>query len=233
MTHLLIVEDDQRLASALTEILRENGYAVDAVHDGRTGLDYGLTGHYDVIILDVMLPHMNGFEVVAELRRKKISTPVLILTAKDAIPEKVQGYDSGADDYMTKPFSPTELLAHLRALTRRKGEVLFETLDLADLSLNLETNDLSCGAESIHLRMKEFLILQALMEHPGRIISKDALLERAWGLESAAEANNVEAHISFLRKKLRFLGSCTRIETVPKLGYRLVGDVEGKGGAHG
>ena len=232
MSRILIVEDDRRLASALAEILRENGYVTDAVHDGQTGLEYGLAGLYDVIILDVMLPHLDGFQVVAELRRKKVSTPVLILTAKDAIPEKVQGFDSGADDYMTKPFSPTELLAHLRALTRRKGEVLFETLDFSDISLNLESNDLSCGGESIHLRMKEFLILHALMEHPGRIVSKDALLERAWGIDSLADANNVEAHISFLRKKLRFLNSNVRIETVPKLGYRLVTSDNGQDGIH-
>ena len=222
MLKILIVEDDTRLASALAEILRENGYEVDAVNDGQTGLEYGASRIYDVIILDVMLPKIDGFSVVAELRRKKVSTPVLILTAKDAIPEKVQGYDSGADDYMTKPFSPTELLAHLRALTRRRGEVVFETLDFADLALDLEGSDLACGTESIHLRMKEFLILKMLMENPERIISKDTLLEHAWGADSSADANNVEAHVSFLRKKLRFLGSRTQIEAVPKLGYRLI-----------
>lgn len=218
---VLIVEDDKRLANALSEILQENGYTVDVVNDGQTGLEYGLSGIYDVIILDVMLPTLDGFQIVAELRRHKLSTPVLILTAKDAIPEKIQGYDSGADDYMTKPFAPAELLAHLRALTRRKGEVVFETLDFADISLNLESNDLTCGDDSIHLRMKEFLLLEALMEHPGHVISKEALLERAWGIDSATDMNNVEAHISFLRKKLRFLGSRAQIETVPKLGYRL------------
>lgn len=233
MSRILIVEDDRRLASALAEILQDNGHTVDAVHDGQTGFEYGLSDLYDVIILDVMLPHLDGFQVVSELRRKKISTPVLILTAKDAVPEKVQGYDSGADDYMTKPFSHTELLAHLRALTRRKGEVLFETLDFADISLNLENSDLSCADDSIHLRMKEFLILSALMEHPGRIVSKDALLERAWGIESTIEANTVEAHISFLRKKLRFLGSHAQIETVPKLGYRLIDISEEKDVGHG
>ena len=142
MTQVLIVEDDRRLAEALAEILREHGYGVDTVDNGQDGLDYGASDIYDVIILDVMLPQMDGFQVVSELRRKKISTPVLLLTAKDAVPDKVQGYDSGADDYMTKPFSPTELLAHLRALTRRKGEVVFEALDLADITLNLESNHL-------------------------------------------------------------------------------------------
>ncbi|WP_251197549.1 response regulator transcription factor [Anaerotardibacter muris] len=222
MTQLLLVEDDRRLSDALAEILREHGYEVDTVNNGKDGLDYAASGVYDVVILDVMLPLMDGFHVVSELRRKKISTPVLLLTAKDAVPDKVQGYDSGADDYMTKPFSPTELLAHLRALTRRKGEVMFEVLDFADISLNLESNDLSCRGETIRLRMKEFLILKILMENAGRIISKETLLERAWGIDSDADANNVEAHISFLRKKLRFLDAHAQIETVPKLGYRLI-----------
>lgn len=221
MTQVLIVEDDARLASALAEILRDNGYEVDAVHDGLTGFEYGQSDIYDVIILDVMMPKMDGFEVVSELRRKKVSTPVLMLTAKDAVPEKVQGFDSGADDYMTKPFSPTELLAHLRALTRRKGEVVFETEDFGDISLGLESCDLSCGGETIHLRMKEFLILQALIENAGRVVSKDTLLDRAWGVDSMADVNNVEAHVSFLRKKLKFLESKVQIETVPKMGYRL------------
>ncbi len=221
MTQVLIVEDDSRLASALAEILRDNGYEVDVVHDGLTGFEYGQSEIYDVIILDVMMPKMDGFEVVTELRRKKVSTPVLMLTAKDAVPEKVRGFDSGADDYMTKPFSPTELLAHLRALTRRKGEVVFETEDFGDISLGLESCDLSCGGETIHLRMKEFLILQALMENAGHVVSKDALLDRAWGVDSMADANNVEAHVSFLRKKLKFLESKVQIETVPKMGYRL------------
>lgn len=219
---LLIVEDDVKLARALAEILRSNGYEVDVVHDGISGLEYALAGAYDAIILDVMLPGMDGFEVVTKLRRKKVSTPVLLLTAKDSVPDKVLGYDSGADDYMTKPFAPAELLAHLRALTRRKGEVVFETLDFADISLNIESSDLLCGSESIHLRMKEFLILKALMEGAGRVVSKDTLLERAWGIDTLADANNVEAHVSFLRKKLRFLGSHVAIEAVPKLGYRLV-----------
>lgn len=221
MPRILLVEDDKRLSSALCEILRNNGYTVDALDNGREGLEYGSSELYDVIILDVMLPGLDGFQIVAELRRQHISTPILILTAKDSIPEKIKGYDNGADDYMTKPFSPAELLAHLRALTRRKGEVIFETLTFADLSLNLESNDLTCNDNTLHLRMKEFLILEILMENAGHIISKETLLDRVWGVDSITDANNVEAHISFLRKKLRFLNSCAQIETVPKLGYRL------------
>ena len=153
---VLIVEDDVRLAQALAHILAENGYQTDVVHDGASGLAYAECGDYDVIILDVMLPKMDGFAVVAQLRRKSISVPVLLLTARDAVPDKITGLDSGADDYMTKPFAPAELLAHLRALTRRQGEVLFEKLAAGDLVLNLESYDLACGSKSIHLSYKEF-----------------------------------------------------------------------------
>lgn len=153
---ILIVEDDVRLARALAHILEENGYGTDVVHNGADGLAYAESDIYDVVILDVMLPKMDGFTVVAELRRKNVSTPVLLLTARDAVPDKITGLDSGADDYMTKPFSPAELLAHLRALTRRQGEVIFEKLDAGDLSLNLESYDLTCGQKAIHLSFKEF-----------------------------------------------------------------------------
>ncbi len=203
---VLIVEDDVRLAAALERILEENGYVVDTVHDGQSGVDWGETGIYDVIILDVMLPKMDGFTVASSLRRKNISTPILLLTARDAVPDKITGLDSGADDYMTKPFSPAELLAHLRALTRRQGEVVFETLDAGDLSLNVESYDLSCGGKSIHLSYKEFSLARILMANPGQVISKEQIIAKVWGVESTAE-DNVEAYVSFLRKKLSFLGS--------------------------
>lgn len=220
--NILVVEDDTRLSDALAHILRENGYEADAVHDGATGLEWAASGSYDVVILDVMLPKMDGFSVVAELRRRGVSTPVLLLTARDAVPDKITGLDSGADDYMTKPFSPAELLAHLRALTRRQGEVVFETLSFADLVLNLESFDLACGGKSIHLSFKEFALAKVLLSNPGQVVSKDLLIEKVWGIESSAEDNNVEAYISFLRKKLAFLGSAARIETLRKAGYRLV-----------
>lgn len=219
---VLIVEDDKRLAQALGHILEENRYEVDVVHDGATGCDWAASDQYDIIILDVMLPKMDGFSVVAELRRQSVSTPVLLLTARDAVPDKITGLDSGADDYMTKPFSPAELLAHLRALTRRQGEVVFETVTAGDLCLNLESFDLSCGAKSIHLSFKEFSLARVLMANPGQVVSKDLLIEKVWGIESSAEDNNVEAYVSFLRKKLAFLGSTTHIETLRKAGYRLV-----------
>lgn len=221
---ILIVEDDVRLAQALGHILEENGHDTDVVHDGVAGLDWAASGQYDAIVLDVMLPKMDGFSVVAGLRRQSISTPVLLLTARDAVPDKITGLDSGADDYMTKPFSPAELLAHLRALGRRQGEIMFEKLEFADLSLNLESFDLACGAKSIHLSFKEFSLAKVLMANHGQVVSKDLLIEKVWGIESSAEDNNVEAYVSFLRKKLDFLGSKARIETLRKAGYRLTMD---------
>ena len=220
------MEDDARLAKALGHILEENGYHTDIVHDGAAGLSYAESGIYDVIILDVMLPKMDGFAVVAELRRAGTSTPVLLLTARDAVPDKITGLDSGADDYMTKPFSPAELLAHLRALTRRQGDVLFEKLTAGDLELNLESYDLSRAGKSIHLSYKEFSLTKVLLANPGQVVSKEMLIAKVWGVESSAEDNNVEAYVSFLRKKMRFLGSAARIETLRKAGYRFVVDGE-------
>lgn len=219
---ILIVEDDLRLARALAHILVENHYETDTVGDGASGLEWAASGIYDVIILDVMLPKMDGFEVVAQLRRRNVNTPVLLLTARDAVSDKITGLDSGADDYMTKPFSPAELMAHLRMLTRRQGEVIFEKLDFADLSLNLDSLELSCGSKTIHLSVKEFSIAKILMTNPSQIASKELLIDKVWGMDSSAEDNNVEAYISFLRKKLKFLGSRARIETIRKVGYRLV-----------
>lgn len=204
---ILIAEDDERLAAALEKILKDNDYDVDVVHDGQEGLNYATVGRYDVIILDVMMPKMNGFEVTKEIRRAGISTPVMLLTARDATADKIVGFDSGADDYMTKPFSPAELMAHLRALTRRQGEVQFERLKAGDLDLNLESYELTCGKKSIQLSFKEFSILKILMSNPGAVVSKETLIEKAWGISSSAGDNNVEAYISFLRKKLSHLDS--------------------------
>lgn len=223
---ILIVEDDVRLSKALQQILRDNGYQVDAVYDGADGLSYGESGIYDVIILDVMLPKMNGFDVVAHLRRAKVSTPVLLLTARSEVPDKIKGLDSGADDYMTKPFAPAELLAHLRALTRRQGEVVFERITAGDLELDLENQDLSRGDKTIHLSHKEFQLMNVLMANKNQAVTKETLISKVWGYESTAEDNNVEAYISFLRKKIKFLGSSMKIETLRKLGYRLTQDGE-------
>ena len=219
---ILIVEDDVRLANALASILSDNGYLTDVVYDGESGLDYAQSDLYDVVILDVMLPKRDGFSVVEQMRRRNISTPVLMLTARSTVPDKIEGLDSGADDYMTKPFSPAELLAHLRALTRRQGQVVFERLEMGDLALNLESHDLACGEKSINLSFKEFEILRILMANRGQIVSKEQLIAKVWGVDSTAMDNNVEAYVSFLRKKLKFLGSTVRIETVRKVGYHLV-----------
>lgn len=218
---ILVVEDERRLADALGQILAEARYLPDVVYDGTDGLDYALSGQYDVVILDVMLPGRDGFSVVRELRRQKIATPVLMLTARDEVSDKVTGLDCGADDYMTKPFSPDELLARVRALSRRQGEVIVEELTFSDLNLNLSTRDLSAHGKSIRLGFKEFEVLKILMSHPKSIVPKEELITKVWGTESGAEDNNVEAYVSFLRKKFFYLGSAAGVGTVRKVGYRL------------
>ena len=218
---ILVVEDEVRLADALGHILEEEKYQTDVVYDGQDGLDYGLSGIYDLIILDVMLPKMNGFDVAAELRKNKINTPILMLTAKDAVPDKVTGLDSGADDYMTKPFETDELLARVRALTRRHGEVVINELTFEDLHLDLSTCDLSCGEKSTHLNYKEFEILKLLMSNPMTAVTKENLIVKVWGYDSDATDNNVEAYISFLRRKIKFVGSSVNITALRKVGYRL------------
>ncbi len=164
---------------------------------------------------------MNGFNVAAELRKEKVNTPILMLTAKDAVPDKVTGLDSGADDYMTKPFETAELLARVRALTRRQGEVIINELSFEDLRLDLSTCDLSCGAKSTHLNYKEFEILKLLMSNPKTAITKEDLIIKVWGYDSDATDNNVEAYISFLRRKIKFVGSKVNITALRKVGYRL------------
>lgn len=218
---ILIVEDEKRLASALVQILIEEKYMTDVAYNGTDGLDYALSGIYDAIILDVMLPGMNGYEIAKRLRQNKVETPILMLTAKDAIYDKVTGLDSGADDYMTKPFAPEELLARLRALTRRHGEVILDVMEYGDLSFNLSSSDLCCGIKSVHLNFKESEILKLLMTSGGCPVTKEIIITKVWGYDSNAEDNNVEAYISFLRKKLYFLKSGVSITAIRKLGYRL------------
>jgi len=218
---ILIVEDEKRLSDALTQIMREQKYAVDAVYDGEDGYQYARCGEYDAIVLDVMLPRRSGFEVVKALRREKIATPVLLLTARDELESKVNGLDCGADDYMTKPFAPEELTARIRSLTRRQDEVVLEEMTFEDLTLELSTCDLKCGAKRVHLSFKEFEVMKLLLASPNTIVPKEQLLVKVWGAESDAEDNNVEAYISFLRKKLFYLGSQVSISTIRKLGYRL------------
>lgn len=225
--NILIVEDEKRLADALSHILLEQKYMVDVVYDGAEGLDYAISGIYDCIILDIMLPAINGFDVCLELRRKKITTPVLMLTAKDTISDKVRGLDAGADDYMTKPFSPEELLARVRVLTRRRGEVILDEIKYYDITLHLDKSTLTCdkSLKSIHLNYKECELLKMFLIKPEVIISKQDIITRIWGYDSDAGDNNVEAYISFLRKKLTFVASTVEIVAIKKLGYKLTSKV--------
>ena len=218
---VLIVEDERRLAEALGQIMAEQRYQTDVVYDGADGLDYALTEQYDVIVLDVMLPKLDGFEVASRLRHAHVSTPILMLTARDEMPDKIAGLDHGADDYMTKPFDIGELLARVRALTRRQGEVIGEQLTAGDLTLELSTRCLRQGDKSVRLGFKEFDVLRQLMVHPRAVVPKEDIIARVWGLDSEAEDNNVEVYISFLRKKLTFLESNVSIGTVRKVGYYL------------
>ncbi len=218
---ILIVEDEKRLAEALKQILTEQKYMADVVYDGVDGFEYGVSGIYDVIILDIMLPGKDGYQVAYELRKNKIDTPILMLTAKDTIPDKVSGLNSGADDYMTKPFAPEELLARIKALTRRKGEVVLDEQSFGDFDFNASTNTLSKASKSVRLNFKEAEILKLLLANPEVIISKEDIITKVWGYDSDAGSNNVEAYISFLRRKLNFINSSTEIKAVKKMGYRL------------
>ena len=218
---ILLVEDEIHLAQALTEILKKNTYNADAVYDGQKGLEYARSGVYDLVILDIMLPKMSGIEVLRNLRSEKNSVPVLMLTAKDEIEDKVAGLDYGADDYMTKPFSTDELLARVRALLRRKGEVIDDELVFGDIALKLKKNELVSGDNQVKLSLKEFQILELLMYNPEQILTKERMIDKIWGGDSEAEYNNVEVYISFLRKKLQFLGARTEIKTVRGVGYSL------------
>ena len=217
---VLIVEDDVKLAQALGRILEESDYAVDMVHDGTTGRDWAVVGNYDAIILDVMMPGMDGYEVVREIRHANIDTPVLMLTARGSVSDKIAGLDHGADDYMPKPFSPAELMAHLRALMRRHGSVFFETVDAGDVSLKLDSHELVRNGKTIHLSKTEFALAKMLMSNKERILPKEIIIEKIWGIESHAADNIGEASVSVLRKKLRYLESNARIETIRKVGYK-------------
>ena len=218
---ILIVEDEKRLAQALSQIMKEAKYQTNIAYDGADGLELALYGSYDVIVLDVMLPKKDGFSIVKELRASKINTPVIMLTAKDEVGDKITGLDKGADDYMTKPFVPEELLARIRALSRRQGEVIVEELSFEDLSLDISNAELRCKDKNIHLSFKEFEIMKILMSNKKTIIGKEILITRVWGDDSDAEDNNVEAYISFLRKKLSFIGSKVSLTTIRKLRYKL------------
>ncbi len=218
---VLLVEDDKYLAEALEHILVKEKFFVDKVDNGEDGFYYAENGEYDAIVLDVMMPKMNGYEVIKKLREVGVATPTIMLTAKSEINDKITGLDAGADDYLTKPFEPKELLARLRALTRRTGNVVLEEVKFEDLTLNLNTLELSSNGKSIVLSNKEFLIMKAFLSTPTTVYSKDNLIVKVWGYDSDAEDNNVEAYISFLRKKLEHLGTKVNITTLRKIGYKL------------
>jgi DNA-binding response OmpR family regulator len=219
---LLLVEDERQLSEALAELLSKNKYSIDAVYDGEAGLDYALTGVYDVIVLDIMLPKLDGLELLRQLRSAGISTPTILLTAKGDIKDKVAGLDSGADDYLAKPFAAEELLARIRALCRRKGEIIpDDTLSFADFHLNLSSYELEGENGSVRLTSKEFEIIRHFLYKPHRVVTKDELIEKVWGFDSEADYNNIEVYISFIRKKLDHIGSKAMITTLRGIGYKL------------
>ena len=221
MTRLLIADDNAAIREILTIAANAAGFDTVPAIDGADAWQKFSSENIDLILLDVMLPKMDGFAVASELRKNKIDTPILMLTAKDQVADKVKGLDAGADDYMTKPFAPEELLARVRALTRRQGEVVIDELTFGDLTLNLATCDLICGAKSVHLNFKEFEIMKILMQNPNAVTTKDDLIVKVWGYDSNAVDNNVEVYISFLRKKIEFVSSAAQISSLRKIGYRL------------
>lgn len=218
---ILLIEDEKRMAQALCEILRLENYEVDHCADGAEGMDAVESGIYDIIILDVMLPHKNGFEIAREAREKGIRTPILMLTAKSDLDDKVTGLDCGADDYLTKPFMTRELLARLRALGRRNIHTPDGTLTFGDITLNRNNSMLICGENSVRLSEKEFRILEYLISNQGQILTREQLAVKIWGYESVAEYNNVEVYMSFARRKLNFVKSRTEIKAVRGVGYEL------------
>lgn len=219
---ILIVEDEIQLADALSELLKRNMYSVDTFYNGIDGLDNALTGVYDCIILDIMLPKMNGIEVLRNIRAEKLNTPVLLLTAKSEIDDKINGLDCGADDYLTKPFVTGELLARVRALTRRKGEIVDENkLEYNGLVLNKNTCSISCKGNDMKLSLKEYYIMEMLIANHGQILPKERIIEKIWGSESDVEYNNIEVYISFLRKKMTSISAEVQIKTARGIGYFL------------
>lgn len=218
---LLLAEDEKELSNAVAAILKHNNYSVDAVYDGRSALDWAMTGNYDGILLDLMMPEMNGLDVLKKLRFNGIETPVIILTAKSEVEDRIIGLDSGADDYLSKPFAMGELLARVRAITRRKSGYTSNTLAVGNLSLNRETYELTCGNEPIRLAGKEFQMLEMLMSTPNRLISVDQFMERVWGYDSETESSVVWVYISNIRKKLAQIGADVELKATRNAGYYL------------
>lgn len=221
---ILIIEDEKDLANVLSEMLELEGYHTDIANDGEYGLDCALTGIYDLIILDIMLPKLDGITVLRKLRQQKISSAVLMLTAKSQIEDKVDGLDNGADDYLTKPFVSKEFLARVRALCRRRPlEYLSSVLSFSDISLDSARHKLQCGVRRVKLSQKEYDMMEMLLLNHGQIIPKESFITKIWGYDSNAEYNSIEVYVSFLRKKLTALHSSVKIKIVRGVGYYLEG----------
>jgi len=220
---ILVVEDEKRIADSIKKGLEQEKYIVDVAYSGNDGYDLASTEKYDLIILDIMLPEISGIEICQSLRKENNSTPILMLTAKGQIHEKVEGLNSGADDYLTKPFSFDELLARIKALTRRKGEMINVVLSLSDLTLNTETYEVKRGKTPIMLSNKEYMLLEYLLRHPNQILTKDKIITQVWDYESKILPNTVEAHIKKLRDKIDvpFKNQLPLIKTVRGFGYKI------------
>lgn len=225
---ILIVEDEKEIADGLEAILTREAYIVDVVYDGISGLDYMLSDFYDLVILDIMLPKLNGIDVLKNARNEGIKTPVIMLTARSQVHDKIAGLDSGADDYITKPFDSEELLARIRARTRTAGSLLQEDLCFGDIILSKRRQELKCSTRSVKLGNKEYQLMECLMINREQIMPKDLLITKVWGPLENAEYNNLEVYISFLRKKLRFIKASVRIVTTKNVGYSLEESSDGQ-----
>ena len=217
---ILIVEDEVLLADSIKTLLEKKGFTVEVAYDGETGKDYAETGVYDLLILDVMMPKLNGYDLARQVRAERCATPILMLTAKSELEDRIEGLNAGADYYLTKPFDTRELLACINALLRRQGSQVDE-LRYGNTALDLASGMLVCGAESVRLSAKEFDIMRFLLQSRGNNLSKEVILARVWGFDSNAVENHVEVYVGFLRKKLASIGSNLRIEAVRRLGYHL------------
>lgn len=224
---ILLVEDEYSIADALRESLKKENYMVDIASDGESGLGLALEGEYDVILLDIMLPILDGIEVLKLIRKNRISTPVLLLTARSDISDKVMGLDSGADDYLTKPFHTKELLARVRALSRRRTDMEDDRIIFEDLVLDRKKVEISNSktGEYVKLGAKEFQMLEYILINKEQIISREQIEERVWGYDSDSEYNNVEVYISFLRKKISFIDVSVKIKAIRGIGYKLEGNL--------
>ena len=217
---ILVIEDEKLLAQSIRAVLEQKGFTVETVYDGETGAEYALLGIYDLLILDVMMPGMDGFEVARAVRASRCATPILMLTARSGIEDRIRGLNAGADYYLTKPFDTRELLACVNALLRRQGGQVDELI-FGNTSLDLSSSQLICGEKSVRLSAREFDVMRLLLQSGERILSKEIILARVWGYESNAVENHVEVYVGFLRKKLRSIGSDIRIEAIRRLGYHL------------